>query len=116
MDARAFVSSISRLTPPGDRPGAKVASRIDAAYLAGVAEIVRAYGDVSSSVLVGIEMSQVAEGEGGAEIAEIVRISDPQAVTEELDSSGAALVAIVADLRRDGQQTGVVTLTVRIER
>jgi hypothetical protein len=116
VDARSFVTSVYRLAPPADRPGARIGSQIDAAYLAAIGEVVRAYGDVSSVELVGVEVTQVVADEGAAETAEVTRLTDPDQVVEELDRDGEALVTITVNLGVDSERVGVVLLSLRLER
>jgi len=116
MDARSFVTSVYRLAPPTDRPGARIGTQVDAAYLAAIGEVVRAYGEVSRAELVGIEITQVPPGEGDAEIASVAAISDPEAVVSELDRDGEALVTVTVTLRMDEERVGVVLLSLRLER
>jgi hypothetical protein len=116
MDARSFVTSVYRLAPPSGRPGARVGSQIDAAYLAAIGEVVRAYGDVATVELVGVEVTQVVADEGGAEFANVTGLTDPEGVVEELDRDGEAVATITVTLGVDAERVGVVVLSLRLER
>jgi hypothetical protein len=117
MDARSFVTSVYRLAPPADRPGARIGSQVDAAYLAAIGEVVRAYGVVSAVELLGVEVTQVipATAEPAAEFADVARLTDPDQVGEELDRDGEALATITVNLGVDAERVGVVVLTLRLE-
>jgi hypothetical protein len=116
MDARSFVTSVYRLAPPAERPGAQIASQVDAAYLAAIGEVVRAYGELSAVELIGIELTKVFAEPEGAEIANVERLSDPESVAEELDQDGEAMVTITVSLQVDDDPAGVVALSLRLER
>jgi hypothetical protein len=116
MDARSFVTSVYRLAPPADRPGSQIAERVDAAYLAAIGEVVRSYGEVGKVELVGVEVTQVLPGEGGAQTAGVAEISDPEPVLEELEQDGEALVTIKVRLGTDDERIGFVSLSLRLER
>ena len=116
MDARSFVTSVYRLAPPTERPGAQIASQLDAAYLAAIGEVVRAYGELSAVELVGVELTQVFTESEGAEIANVERLSDPESVTEELDADGEAIVTITVSLKVDDDPAGVIALSLRLGR
>jgi hypothetical protein len=117
MDARGFLTSVYRLAPPTERPGERIGSQVDAAYLAAIGEVVRTFGDqLARAELVGVETSQELSGPGGAEIADVARISDPEAVAEELDREGEALVTVTVSLSVDADRVGTVLLSLRLER
>jgi hypothetical protein len=117
MDARGFLTSVYRLAPPTDRPGERIGSQVDAAYLAAIGEVVRAFGvQLARAELVGVETSQKVARAGGAEIADVARITDPEAVAEELDREGEALVTVTVTLHVDSDRVGVVLLSLRLER
>lgn len=116
MDAQSFVTAVYRLAPPDDRPGARIGSQVDAAYLAAIGEVVRAYGEVGAVDLVGVEITQAVRAEEGAEIAGVTRLTDPEAVGEELDREGEALVTVEVALGVDEERVGVVLLSLRIRR
>ena len=71
MDARGFVTTVYRLAPPTERPGERIGSQLDAAYLAAVGEVVRAYGEVDAVTLVGVEITGVPHADDGAEVASV---------------------------------------------
>jgi hypothetical protein len=117
MDARGFLTSVYRLAPSADRPGERIGSQVDAAYLAAIGEVVRTFGDqLARAELVGVETSQELAGPGGAEIADVARITDPEAVSEELDREGEALVSVTVTLSVDADRVGMVLLSLRLER
>jgi hypothetical protein len=116
MDARGFLTSVYRLAPSTDRPGERIGSQVDAAYLAAIGEVVRSFGELSRAELVGVETSQELAGPGGAEIADVARITDPEAVEEELDREGEALVTVTVNLSVDADRVGTVLLSLRLER
>jgi hypothetical protein len=116
MDARAFVTTMYRLAPPSKRPGERIASQLDAAYLAAVGEVVRAYGELDAVTLVGVEISGVPPLGEGAEIAAVETISDPGSVLEELDGDGEAVVTITVNLGVEADRVGLVRLSLRLSR
>jgi hypothetical protein len=117
MDARGFLATVYRLAPPSDRPGARIGSQVDAAYLAAIGEVVRTFGPgLARTELVGIETSTQASAPGGAEVADVARITDPEVVAEDLDRDGEALFTITVTLGVDGDRVGTVTFSLRLER
>jgi hypothetical protein len=116
VDARSFVTAVYRLAPPDDRPGAQIGSQVDAAYLAAIGEVVRAYGEVGAVDLIGVELTQALRAEEGAEIANVARLTDPEAVGEELERDGEALVTVEVTLAVDDERVGVVLLSLRVRR
>jgi hypothetical protein len=115
VDARGFITTVYRLAPPTDRPGERIGSQVDAAYLAAIGEVVRTFGELSRVELVGVETSQKTSAPGGAESADVARITDPDAVAEELDRDGEALVTITVTLGVDGDRVGTTILSLRLE-
>jgi len=116
MDARGFVTAVYRLAPPDDRPGARIGSQVDSAYLAAIGEVVRAYGEVGAVDLVGVEITEALHAEEGAEIANVTRLTDPDSVHQELEREGEALVTIEVSLAVDDERVGVVVLSLRVRR
>jgi hypothetical protein len=116
VDARSFVTAVYRLAPPDDRPGARIGSQVDAAYLAAIGEVLRAYGEVGTVDLVGVEITEALHAEEGAEIANVTRLTDPEAVGEELEREGEALVTVEVALGVDEERVGVVLLSLRVRR
>ena len=114
MDARSFVTSVYRLAPPADRPGARIGSQVDAAYLAAIGEVVRSYGEIGAVDLVGVEITEALHAEEGAEIANVARLTDPEPVREELELEGEALVTVDVGLAVDEERVGVVVLSLRV--
>jgi hypothetical protein len=116
VDAQSFVTAVYRLAPPDDRPGVRIGSQVDAAYLAAIGEVVRAYGEVGAVDLVGVEITQAVQAEEGAEIAGVTRLTDPGLVGEELEREGEALVTVEVALGVDEERVGVVLLSLRVRR
>jgi hypothetical protein len=116
MDARGFVTTVYRLAPPTERPGERIGSQLDAAYLAAVGEVVRAYGEVGAVTLVGVEITGVPHTDEGAEVAAVETISEPEAVREELEVDGEAVVTITVTLGADEDRVGVIRLSLRLTR
>jgi hypothetical protein len=117
MDARTFVASVFRLAPPAERPGARVGGLVDSAYLAAIGEVVRAFGAVSATELVGVEVTGVVpDPDGGPESANVARITDPDEALAELERDGEALVEATVGLEVDREPVGVVVLSLRVER
>ncbi len=116
MDAHSFVTAVYRLAPPDDRPGAKIGSQVDAAYLAAIGEVVRSYGEVGAVDLIGVEITEATHAEEGAEIANVVRLTDPEPVREELKLDGEAVVTVEVTLGVDEERVGVVLLSLRVRR
>ncbi len=116
LDARGFVSSVYRLAPPTERPGERIGSQLDAAYLAAVGEVVRAYGEVDAVALVGVEITGVPHAEDGAEIASVETISDPEAVREELAVEGEAVVTITVTVGAEADRVGLIRLSLGLTR
>jgi hypothetical protein len=115
MDARGFLTTVYRLAPPSERPGERIGSQVDAAYLAAIGEVVRTFGELSRAELVGVETSAQTSAPGGAEVADVARITDPDAVAEELERDGEALVTITVTLGVDGDRVGTAILSLRLE-
>jgi hypothetical protein len=117
MDARTFVASVFRLAPPAERPGARVGSLVDSAYLAAIGEVVQAFGEVTSTELVGVELTQVLpDPDGGPETANVARLTDSDEALAELERDGEALVTATVELEVDRERVGVVVLSLRVER
>lgn len=116
MDAHSFVTALYRLAPPDERPGARIGSQVDAAYLAAIGEVVRSYGEVGAIDLVGVEVTEAVHAEEGAEIAGVTRLTDPESVREELEQDGEALVTVDVVLAVDDERVGVVLLSLRVRR
>jgi hypothetical protein len=116
MDARGFLTTVYRLAPPAERPGERIGSQLDAAYLAAVGEVVRAYGEVDAVALVGVEITGVPDPDQGAEVASVETISDPEAVREELAVDGEAVVTITVTLGAEGDRVGLIRLSLRLTR
>ena len=116
IDARGFVTNVYRLAPPTERPGERIGSQLDAAYLAAVGEVVRAYGEVDAVALVGVEITGVPHPDDGAEVASVETISDPEAVREELAVDGEAVVTITVTLGAEGDRVGLIRLSLRLTR
>lgn len=116
MDAHSFVTALYRLAPPDDRPGARIGSQVDAAYMAAIGEVVRAYDGVDGVELVGVEITQAVQAEEGVEIAGVTGLTDPEAVGEELERDGEALVTVEVALGVDAERVGVVLLSLRVRR
>jgi hypothetical protein len=114
VDAHSFVTAVYRLAPPDDRPGARIGAQVDSAYLAAIGEVVRSYGEVGAVDLVGVEVTEAVHAEEGAEIASVVRLTDPDAVLEELEGDGEALVTVEVGLAVDEERVGVVLLSLRV--
>jgi hypothetical protein len=113
---QGFLASVYRLAPPTDRPGERIGSQIDAAHLAAIGEVVRTFGELSRAELIGVETSAEQARPGGAQVADVARITDPEAVAEELDRDGEALVTITVNLHVDDDRVGTVLLSLRLER
>jgi hypothetical protein len=117
MDARTFVASVFRLAPPTTRPGARVGSLVDAAYLAAIGEVVQAFGEVATTELVGVEVTGVVpDAEGGPETATVARLTDPDEARAEIERGGEALVGATVEIEVDREPVGVVVLTLRVAR
>jgi hypothetical protein len=116
MDARTFVAGVYRLAPPEERPGARLASLVDAAHLAAIGEVVARFGELSAAELVGVEASQVASDREGPEAATVVRLTDPEAALAEIDRDGEALISATVTLEVDEERVGTVVLSLRLER
>jgi hypothetical protein len=116
MDARAFVTTVYRLAPPTERPGERIGSQLDAAYLAAVGEVVRAYGEVDAVAMVGVEITGVPHPDEAAEVAAVESISDPEAVREELAIDGEAVVTITVTLAAEADRVGLIRLSLRLTR
>ncbi len=114
MDARGFVTTVYRLAPPTERPGERIGAQLDAAYLAAVGEVVRAYGEVGAVALVGVEITGVPHPDDGAEVASVETISDPEAVREELAVDGVAVATITVTLGAEVDRVGLVRLSLRL--
>jgi hypothetical protein len=115
LDARGFLTSVYRLAPPTERPGERIGSQVDAAYLAAIGEVVRTFGELSRAELVGVETSQELARAGGAEVAGVARITDPEAVADELEREGEALLTVTVTLHVDSDRVGTVLLSLRLE-
>jgi hypothetical protein len=116
VDARGFLTTVYRLAPPAERPGDRIGSQVDAAYLAAIGEVVRTFGELSRAELIGVETSAQTAAPGGAEVADVARITDPEVVAEDLDRDGEALLTITVTLGVDGDRVGTVRLSLRLER
>ncbi|HEY0279253.1 MAG TPA: hypothetical protein VGC32_13385 [Solirubrobacterales bacterium] len=116
LDARGFVTDVYRLAPPTERPGERIGSQLDAAYLAAVGEVVRAYGEVEAVTLAGVEITGVPHAENGAEVASVETISDPGSVREELAIDGEAVVTITVTLGAEADRVGLIRLSLRLSR
>lgn len=116
MDAHSFVTAVYRLAPPDERPGTRIGSQVDAAYLAAIGEVVRSYGEIGAVELVGVEIAEALHAEEGAEIAGVTRLTDPESVGEELELDGEALVTVEVALGVDDERVGVVLLSLRVRR
>lgn len=116
MNARDFVNRVRRLAAPRERPGEQVGSRIDAAWIAAISEIVRSYGEVSSLDLIGIEATMAAPHDGDEEMASVTSLSDPAQTLGELEAAGESVVAITVRMESGKTRIGVVVFSIRLER